>query len=209
DSFDIGKHRHLFVYGLCGFVAKYLPEEAQRQFIIRYFMPEDSSGQLAGTYTSYSAQLDLLCRQKFDIKPRYLITQEENRRFRGDIYGADTLLSSHASRSLHYARVKAVHRALSNMATVDQTNLDQDEEWQFRMQERSKREEQDRKEPTRQKHEKYLEEQQSRRVLRINRLMELRRQRQENDLRRRKAKKMRKEEMERRAKVQAAKASMP
>ena len=115
-AFEAEKHRHIFVYGMLGFLLEHSDKERLRAFIIRHFvlpyqqilMPQTRSHNIEG-------QCNLLSRMLYNCNV-HLSTEKEAGIFRAIVTAGDHILAQESSKSYRYVHRKAMKKALSALA---------------------------------------------------------------------------------------------
>jgi dsRNA-specific ribonuclease len=182
ERFNAKKHKHIFVYGILGYVIAHFDSLTVDSFITRHIVDQSILQQYTGIKHNPRAQLNLLAIQKYNqavkVKSEYI---EE--KYHITIKVKDTILAQHTSPSKEYATKKAIHKAIAsfnfnvNDLPLTSENLDQ-------------------KQANTQKHNEWLAKQKATKEAREQRMLQRAIEAEQKDKERRKAKALRKKKIE-------------
>ena len=111
DPSKIAEQKHIFVYSLLGFICTKAQKKNLDAFILNEFIvPNDQLLPQNYIPKNQWQQLQFLCKQNFDKKPKLKLELMENLNKLSVCLG-DEFLSSHQSVSYKYARKKAIQSA--------------------------------------------------------------------------------------------------
>jgi hypothetical protein len=185
SGFDVYKHRHVFVYALCGYVMAHADEVAQSDFAGRYFLDGLSTECEKDRPRDPWVQLKWLCQRSYGTSPMLVRNILPERRHRCEVRAGEVLLSAHESRSPRYARQKAIRKAIVALLVDDDARLADDDRYKQVLLERRARQEKERQEESRRSHASFLERQLLQRENRMQRMRALREAMKEKEKRRR------------------------
>ena len=116
-DFDHKKHKHIFVFGLLGFIHQFSPDEVKQQFVSQNFILPNKHLFNPGTKSNdFQAQCNLLSRILFQEPVFIDITRNENNLWKTTVTIQDAVLASETSVSHRYSRQKALKKALKQLA---------------------------------------------------------------------------------------------
>ena len=134
-DFDAGKHRHIFVYGLLGWLYEHASEEVKKEFMVRHFILPFSDALIPPSKNQdFEAQCNMLSQTVYGCKVK-LTVQKTGENFEATITsGNNRELAVESSVSYRYSRRKALKKALhALMDTIEeQDRLNPD--YEFRKQ---------------------------------------------------------------------------
>lgn len=123
-DFDWEKHRHIFVYGLLGFVASHADAEQLQRFIFKeiledknHLMPQDNAIK-----KDHKTQVNHLCKQFYDKKPKLDITKKEDV-YVFTLYIGGKLYKTIESKSYKYAHKKIWKATLRKLSEENHEKL--------------------------------------------------------------------------------------
>ena len=156
ESFDIAKHKHVFVYAIFGYVAT-LDENTRNWFIAKYIINKDT-GHLLGhkkRNRDLLAQADDMVRQTDGrrLNLEMEVTEEGLHKAKA-VLSDGTLLCEAESKSWRYARRKVTKMALNLLATPQRKIMLSNPEYQARVLERMEKEHKKRKAEIEEREEK-------------------------------------------------------
>ncbi len=116
-SFEHEKHKHIFVFGLLGFIHQYAPEDIKRNFVSRNFIiPNKHLFSPTKQNNDFQAQCNVLARILFQ-KPVFVdIVRNQNELWKTTVTIQDAVLAAETSVSHRYSRQKALKKALKTLA---------------------------------------------------------------------------------------------
>lgn len=147
ESFDIGKHKHIFVYAIMGYVST-LDENTRNWFISKYIINKDTEHLLSHwkRNSDLLAQADDMVRQTDGRRLTLEMEVTEDGLNRAKAMLSDgTVLCEAVSKSWRYARTKVTKMALNLLAMPSRKYLLSNPEYQARVLERKKAEQEQRK----------------------------------------------------------------
>ena len=195
EGFDIEKHKHIFVYGLLGYVLKYSTAEELGRFIKRYFLSGDYTNFLNDKKYNLRTQLFFLIKMKYGKNSKIEVTTETDNRYTVRCMVNDMILASHTSKSREYAVKKVIRKSLGRIAENDDTRL-RDEEYFLALEQQKADTEKEMKKQERQlKHQALLEKQKEKKTQREERRKKLEKESLDREIKRREAKIKKKERM--------------
>jgi len=139
-NFDVLSHRHIFVFGLLGFVKKAADENALKKFIFKHFL-DNTIHLMPGALpqkSDYKQQCTFLCKLYFNKTPKIEI-QKTEANYTAIIMVKDILLCKVESSSYKYVQKKAWKTALRSMAEEQEQKLLQNPEFITKEQERKEK----------------------------------------------------------------------
>ena len=112
-DFDAAGHRHIFVFGLLGWLIEHASEEVRKEFITRHFiLPFSNELVPPSKNRDMEAQCNVLARTVYGCKVK-LTVQESEEGFQATASaGSDRVLAVEHSVSYRYSRHKALKKAL-------------------------------------------------------------------------------------------------
>ena len=135
EKFDIGKHKHIFVYAVFGYVCT-LDENTRNWFISEYIINKDTKH----LFTHRKRNRDLLAQaddivRHTDGRRLSLVmeTTDDNLHRAKAVLSDGTVLCEGVSKSWHYARTKAAKLALDMLAEPHRRALLSNPEYQARV----------------------------------------------------------------------------
>lgn len=126
NDFNISSHKHIFVYAVFGYVKVFANENELKDFIVKHIL--DDKVILSGTKKKYNLekQLHTILLQKKLKKPTILINNKEDC-YCVEVYSNDTLLATQNSKSIKYAKAKALKKAIINIISEDESQNNDNE----------------------------------------------------------------------------------
>ena len=116
-EFEHIKHKHIFVFGLLGFIHQYAPEDVKRQFVSRNFiLPNKNLFNPITKSNDFQAQCNVLARILYQEPVFVGIERNENELWKTTVTVKDAVLAVETSKSHRYSRQKALKKALINLA---------------------------------------------------------------------------------------------
>jgi dsRNA-specific ribonuclease len=207
DDFDPDKHRHIFVYGVLGYMVEYANEREIRNLIIKEFMDNRVLPQDTAKKHNSLAQLELLLVQRDMAKPK-IKSLTDAQLHKVEVWSDGRLLSSHTSKSPLYARKKAIMGAMADLVRHDDDILQNDPQYQALVSKKAEQVRLAKITENERKHQHFLESQRLKKEAREEKVKSKLQEKQEQDKARRIAKAKRKmimEEKEKKAKLTDAK----
>lgn len=191
---DLQTQKHVFVYAFFGLVYENATEEQLEDFIFRKIIsPNNHLLPHNYKHKNHWEQLNFLCKQQFDKRPKIQHSEDEDKIHHLSIYLDEELLADHRSISFKYAKKKTVENALKIIGERLERKILQDEVYlqnQINIQEKKIAELQLAKQ---QKQEKHIARNTAHREKMVARKEELKLKAQEDDRRRRENKEALKE----------------
>ena len=112
-DFDAAGHRHIFVYGLLGWLCEHASEEVRNEFITRHFiLPHSNELIPPAENRDMEAQCNVLSRTVYGCKVKLTVQQSEEGFQATVTAGSDRILAVENSVSYRYSRRKALKKAL-------------------------------------------------------------------------------------------------
>lgn len=116
EKFDIGKHKHIFVYAVFGYVST-LDENTRNWFISEYIINKDTKHLFTHRKRNLLAQADDIVRHTDGRRLSLVMeTTDENLHRAKAVLSDGTVLCEGVSKSWRYARTKAAKLALDMLA---------------------------------------------------------------------------------------------
>ena len=116
-DFDHKKHKHIFVFGLLGFIHQFSPDEVKQQFVSRNFiLPNKHLFNPSTKSNDFQAQCNLLSRILFQEPVFIDIVRIENDLWKTTIKVKEAVLATETSKSHRYSRQKCLKKALKQLA---------------------------------------------------------------------------------------------
>ena len=111
-DFDAVKHRHIFVYGLLGWLCEHASQEVRTEFITRHFILPFSN-ELIPSSKNYDieAQCHVFSQIVYGCKVK-LTVQKTGESFQATVTSGERILASESSTGYRYARRKTLKKAL-------------------------------------------------------------------------------------------------
>ncbi|MDR1594711.1 MAG: hypothetical protein LBS43_09580 [Prevotellaceae bacterium] len=133
-DFDAGKHRHIFVYGLLGYLFAHASDKAKKEFIRRHFIlpyahiltPETKNRDM-------DAQCNVLSSMLYGCKIK-LTMQKNETLWITTIAAKERILAVDSSVSYRYSRKKTLKKALIALSEAAQTADEQTADYALRRQ---------------------------------------------------------------------------
>ena len=209
-DFDAASHRHIFVYGLLGWLFVHADEETIQSFIRRHFIlpyshlliPENKSADLTAQCNVYAKIL-----HNHTVT---LDTQKTGEQWTTTVVAGEILLSRETSAGYQYSRKKALKNALIALTEMANRADSQTPGYELRRQSLDDALQKKQEAEKQRKARAYAEKQQQKKIDSAKRKADRKARALETDIKRRKAKlaaKQRKEQQQRQAAQQEAKMS--
>jgi hypothetical protein len=116
-EFDHKKHKHIFVFGLLGFIHQYAPEEVNRQFVsCNFIIPNKHLFSHKSNNNDFQAQCNVLSRILFQEPVFIDIVQNEIGLWQTTVSVKDSIIACEISVSHRYSRQKTLKKALKQLA---------------------------------------------------------------------------------------------
>lgn len=192
ESFNIQKHRHIFVYAYLGWLMEVYDREQLNSFITSVFLDDDILSKAWNHTPNHWEQLRYLCKSKYGCNPKRVTSISEDHMRQCIITVDGNEIARHASKSSTYALKKAIEKALKYIS-----ELKKNEHTVF-LAEIEERKRSRRKAENLAKHEAFLAENQEKKRRREERKKQQKLERAEREKRRRQAKQNVKKAKERR-----------
>ena len=136
EKFDIGKHKHIFVYAIFGYVST-LDENTRNWFISKYIINKDTKHFFTHRKRNRDllAQADEIVRQTDGRRLTLVMETTDDNLHRAKVVLSDgTVLCEGVSKSWRYARTKATKLALNMLAEPLRRAVLSNPEYQARVQ---------------------------------------------------------------------------
>ncbi len=117
NEFDYATHKHIFVFGLLGFIHLYSPDEIKNNFVSRNFiLPNRHLFDPVSHNNDFQAQCNFLSRTLYQ-EPVYVdVKHIENKLWETTVTVKDCVLACETSVSYRYSRQKTLKKALKILA---------------------------------------------------------------------------------------------
>ncbi len=116
-NFEHRNYKHIFVYGLLGFVEQYAPYDVKLAFVSRNFiLPNKHLFNHTADNNDFQAQCNVLARMLFQEPIFVDIQRDDNELWKTTVTIKDAVLATETSKSHRYSRQKALKKALINLA---------------------------------------------------------------------------------------------
>jgi hypothetical protein len=113
SEFEVEKHRHIFVYGLLGFVYAHSPEATRTAFIQTHFLLPHAHLFVANNkQQDLEAQANALAKMLYGCALSVKVEQAENKRWHARVLLDQEALAEDDSVGYRYSRQKALKKAL-------------------------------------------------------------------------------------------------
>jgi hypothetical protein len=133
-EFDAYKHRHIFAYGLLGYLFVHAPDEVKRKFIAQHFILPHTQTLMPETKNrDMEAQCNMLSSILYGCKVK-LVLQKNETLWNAAVAAGEQLLASESSVSYRYVRKKALKKALITLSEKLQDKDAQTEDYERRRQ---------------------------------------------------------------------------
>ena len=117
EKFNHIQHRHIFVYGLLGFIQYFVPEEKKEQFVSHYFiLPNKHLFEPSVKSSDFLAQCNILSHIVFQQAINVDIRRTTENVWQTTISVGDYVLAKETSVSHRYSRQKTAKKALKTLA---------------------------------------------------------------------------------------------
>ena len=116
-KFEHIKHKHIFVFGLLGFIQQYSPDDVKQAFVSRNFiLPNKHIFSTVTHNNDFQAQCNVLARILYQ-EPKFVdIERNKNGLWKTTVSIKDSVLASETSVSHRYSRQKTLKKALKTLA---------------------------------------------------------------------------------------------
>lgn len=115
-DFKADSHRHIFVYGLLGYLYVHANEEARLAFIRRHFiLPSKHLFVNTEQRNDLAAQCDMLANMLFGHRPKLEVNRNAAGQWTSTLSVNETVLASETSSSHRYSRHKTLKNALIHL----------------------------------------------------------------------------------------------
>ena len=192
ENFDLEKHKHIFVFGLLGFLVKYNEKEQVINFIKNHLIkPSDLENFFKIKYDKL-AQMHMLYQQKYGIKPVIKTLKTGEGLYNTQVLLDNKVISEKISKSKIYSRKAAIKKALQIIVNENYTELMQNEDYQKHLKEKLDIKAEYIKKMKKEKHELLLLEQKRKKQEREERKKILKQKQEEREKRKIQTKKRKK-----------------
>ena len=117
SDFEAKKHKHIFVYGLLGFIHQFSPLDVKKQFVSTHFiLPNKHFFNHKINNNDYQAQCNTLSRLLFQEPIFVEILSIENGLWKTIVSVKDSVIACETSVSHRYSRQKTLKKALKQLA---------------------------------------------------------------------------------------------
>ncbi|MDR2130320.1 MAG: hypothetical protein LBP56_04010 [Odoribacteraceae bacterium] len=133
-NFDADKHRHIFVYGLLGYVFAHVPDGAKQEFIRRHFiLPYAHILTPNAKNRDMEAQCNVLSNMLYGCKVKLTMQQNETL-WAVTVAAKENMLATESSVSYRYARKKSLKKALIALSDAAKAADEQTADYALRQQ---------------------------------------------------------------------------
>ncbi|OQA01431.1 MAG: ribonuclease III [Bacteroidetes bacterium ADurb.Bin408] len=116
-NFDAKAHRHIFVFGLLGFIHQYSPDELKQTVISRYFIiPNKHLFSHSDKSNDLQAQCNVISRILFQEPVFVEIVRNANGLWQTTVSIKDSVIACETSVSHRYSRLKTLKKAIKQLA---------------------------------------------------------------------------------------------
>lgn len=119
-NLDISRYKHIFVYGLLGYIHCHHAKE-EEQIILRHILSDAIISKYLQPKRSTKEQLVALCQQVFGERPKVRVTKEEDV-WVGTVSLDGKIYVRHESKGKTYAQKKAIAKALKKIMSTQDAN---------------------------------------------------------------------------------------
>jgi hypothetical protein len=134
-EFDTSRHRHIFVFGLLGYLHVHAPEEVKKEFIRQHFiLPYPHFFMSESKRQDLEAQCNVFSRMLYGKTLRIRSRQIENKHWQTTVSVNDSTLAEEESVSYRYSRTKTWKNALIVLSERLQQAYQQSENYELRQQ---------------------------------------------------------------------------
>lgn len=119
-EFDPKKHKHIFVFGLLGFIQQFSPIDVKRQFVSRNFiLPNKHLFYHQLDNNNYQAQCNLLSNILFQEPVFIDIVRTENDMWQTTVSVKKSIIARETSVSHRYSKQKNLNKAINNWLMIN------------------------------------------------------------------------------------------
>ena len=122
-DFDLNSHKHIFVYGLLGYISEHCDEYEKFNMISRYILPGYDLASLYVNKLNAKAQLLFLSKMKYNTAAKMVLVKLTDNTYEVKITVNDHTIAVHQSKSKEYASKKAIKKALIRIAESESLSL--------------------------------------------------------------------------------------
>ncbi|MEI6754683.1 MAG: hypothetical protein WCK78_16130 [Paludibacter sp.] len=116
-EFEHIKHKHIFVFGLLGFINQFSPDQVKKQFVSRNFiLPNKHLFNHQVNNNDFQAQCNVLSRILFQEPVFIEIVRTENGLWQTTVLIKDSIIARETSVSHRYSKQKTLKKALKQLA---------------------------------------------------------------------------------------------
>lgn len=208
-DFDVNKHKHIFVYGLLGYVSDQCDEYEKLNVISTYILPGYDLASLYVNKLNAKAQLLFLSKMKYNKAAKMVLVKLTDNTYEVKITVNDHTIAVHQSKSKEYATKKAIKKALVHIA--DSQSLSLKNETAIALIEKNKLEsvQKENSEKKKVNYESFLQKQQTNKERREENKLKIIREAEEKEKSRRESKQKRKQRLEEINRIKSQRASVP
>ncbi|TVQ51464.1 MAG: hypothetical protein EA362_00275 [Saprospirales bacterium] len=209
-DFDIEKHKHVFVYALMGYLYSCVETDKLVDFMNKHLIDTVHLNEHNSMRHNLLAQLNFISMQIYKKKAKVL-PLKENGKYSVRIQIPDKeILAEQESKSLHYARKKAIVKAIKKMVDDNQVDFSENPDYLAILESRKELKRIEKASQIRKMHEKWLARQEEKKEARKQAKLTRMEEKKQIEERRRKAKIERKRRLDQiaRQKAEAANRSM-
>lgn len=208
-DFDIKNHKHIFVYGLLGYVSEYCNEYEKLNFISTFILPGYDLASLYSGKLNAKAQLMFLSKMKYNTSAKITLIKLTDDNYEAKITVNDHIIGLHQSKSKEYATKKAIKKALVHIA--DSQSLSLKNETAIALIEKNKLESvrKEHKERKKVNYESFLQKQKLNKERREENKLKIIREAEEREKSRRDSKQKRKQRLEEINRIKSQRATVP
>ncbi|MDR0755083.1 MAG: hypothetical protein LBF04_06820 [Prevotellaceae bacterium] len=133
-DFDVGKHHHIFVYGLLGYIFAHASDEVKNDFIRRHFILPYAHILVPKTKNrNMEARCNILSNMLYNCKVKLSIEKSESL-WTAVVTAKESMLIVETSISYRYVRKKALKKALIALSEAAKNADEQTEDYALRRQ---------------------------------------------------------------------------
>jgi hypothetical protein len=207
-DFQVDNHKHIFVFGLLGWLFTHCSKEIKQQFISRHFiLPNSEIAYKKEKNSDIASQCAFMAKMLFNKKIK-IFTRKENEQHITEISVKSQILASESSTGYRYSRTKALKTALLALSVMSEGKNRLSPDYESRHQYIENLLFQKSEQEKEAKHQTYLQKQEQKKAEREKRKADRQAKAIETDIARRNAKntaKIRKEQQAKKAALEAAK----
>lgn len=195
-EFDLENHKHIFVYALLGYLYSCVETDKLIPFMNKYLIDSADLNQHNDLKYNRKAQLDFLCMQIYQQKPKVVPLKENGHYVVSVLVEEGEKVAQQISKSLHYAKKKAIEKAIKKIVIENEDRLIENQNYITILESRKELKRLNRKSQIQQEHEAWLKKQYDKKEARRLAILKRKEEKQLTEERRRKAKIARKRRLD-------------